>query len=161
MTYLLDSDVFMQAKNLHYGMDFCPGFWDWLTSEHRAGQIFSVEAVHGELRDSQLAEWAKRQPPGFFLDVDETSKGAMSTVSAWVAGQARFTDGARAEFFAAADYYLVAQALGHGHTVVTHESPQPLSTTTVKIPDVCAGVGVPCITIFELLRRSGVRFVVE
>jgi Domain of unknown function (DUF4411) len=30
MAYLLDADVFIQAKNLHYGLDFCPAFWDWL-----------------------------------------------------------------------------------------------------------------------------------
>ncbi|ANT65111.1 hypothetical protein Ptc2401_01341 [Prosthecochloris sp. CIB 2401] len=27
MTYLLDANVFIQAKNLHYGFDFCPAFW--------------------------------------------------------------------------------------------------------------------------------------
>ena len=27
MAYLLDSDVFIRAKNDHYGFDFCPGFW--------------------------------------------------------------------------------------------------------------------------------------
>ncbi len=26
MAYLLDANVFMAAKNLHYGMDFCPAF---------------------------------------------------------------------------------------------------------------------------------------
>jgi len=31
MAYLLDADVFIRAKNLHYGLDFCPAFWDWLT----------------------------------------------------------------------------------------------------------------------------------
>ncbi len=25
MAYLLDANVFIQAKNLHYGLDFCPG----------------------------------------------------------------------------------------------------------------------------------------
>lgn len=30
MPYLLDADVFISAKNLHYGFDFCPAFWDWL-----------------------------------------------------------------------------------------------------------------------------------
>jgi hypothetical protein len=30
MPYLLDSDVFIQAKNLHYSFDFCPAFWDWI-----------------------------------------------------------------------------------------------------------------------------------
>ena len=29
MAYLLDANVFIQAKNLHYGLDFCPAFWDW------------------------------------------------------------------------------------------------------------------------------------
>ena len=30
MAYLLDSDVFIRAKNDHYGFDLCPGFWEWL-----------------------------------------------------------------------------------------------------------------------------------
>ena len=25
--YLIDANVFIQAKNLHYGFDFCPAFW--------------------------------------------------------------------------------------------------------------------------------------
>jgi hypothetical protein len=36
MAYLLDANVFMQAKNLHYGMDFCPAFWDWLIASNAA-----------------------------------------------------------------------------------------------------------------------------
>ena len=27
-TYLMDSDVFITAKNLYYSFDICPGFWD-------------------------------------------------------------------------------------------------------------------------------------
>ena len=30
MAYLLDANVFIAAKNLHYSLDFCPAFWDWL-----------------------------------------------------------------------------------------------------------------------------------
>ena len=30
MAYLLDSNVFIEAKRLHYGFDFCPAFWDWI-----------------------------------------------------------------------------------------------------------------------------------
>jgi hypothetical protein len=41
MAYLLDSDVFIQAKNLHYGFDFCPGFWG------SQGQIDSGQAELG------------------------------------------------------------------------------------------------------------------
>jgi hypothetical protein len=38
MAYLLDADVFIAAKNLHYGLDFCPAFWDWLTATNAAAQ---------------------------------------------------------------------------------------------------------------------------
>jgi len=30
MAYLLDANIFIQAKNLHYSFDFCPAFWEWL-----------------------------------------------------------------------------------------------------------------------------------
>ena len=36
MSYLLDANVFMSAKNLHYGLDFCPAFWDWLAHKGNA-----------------------------------------------------------------------------------------------------------------------------
>ncbi len=35
MSYLLDTNVFMSAKNLHYGLDFYPAFWDWLAPTSR------------------------------------------------------------------------------------------------------------------------------
>jgi hypothetical protein len=43
MPYLLDSDVFIQAKNLHYSFDFCPAFWDWIDASHKRGLVFSIE----------------------------------------------------------------------------------------------------------------------
>ena len=36
MAYLLDANVFISAKNLHYGFDFCPAFRDWLIEGHEA-----------------------------------------------------------------------------------------------------------------------------
>ncbi|MGB7568971.1 MAG: DUF4411 family protein [Chitinivibrionales bacterium] len=49
MAYLLDADVFIRAKNLHYGFDFCPAFWEWLTESNAAGMVFSVEKVGDEV----------------------------------------------------------------------------------------------------------------
>ena len=40
MAYFLDADVFIQAKNLHYGFDLCPAFWDWLIAQNRTGQVY-------------------------------------------------------------------------------------------------------------------------
>jgi len=49
MAYLLDANVFMQAKNLHYGFDFCPAFWDWLIRQNAMGIVFSIEKVGDEI----------------------------------------------------------------------------------------------------------------
>ena len=34
--YLLDANVFIQAKNLHYCFDFCPAYWDWLIQQNHS-----------------------------------------------------------------------------------------------------------------------------
>ncbi len=66
MAYLLDADVFIQAKNLHYGLDFCPAFWDRLLAGNKAGEVFSIEKVGDELEaiDDELAVWAAERGSG-------------------------------------------------------------------------------------------------
>ena len=59
MSYVLDTNVFLQAKNLHYGFDFCPAFWDWIARQHTAGIVYSIEQVKNELTDDDAAAWAK------------------------------------------------------------------------------------------------------
>jgi Domain of unknown function (DUF4411) len=49
MAHLLDANVFIQAKSLHYGLDFCPAFWDWLVEANRQKRAFSIEKVGDEL----------------------------------------------------------------------------------------------------------------
>ena len=51
MAYLLDTDVFIRAKNEHYGFELCLGFWDWLESMNAVGDVYSVEAVYREIID--------------------------------------------------------------------------------------------------------------
>ncbi len=82
---------------------------------------------------------------------------ALSSVSTWATGQA-YEPAAVNTFLLEADYYLVAQALAHGHTVVTHEIAST-STKRIKIPDACISLGIKCITPFEMLRRERARFV--
>ncbi len=43
MPYLLDANVFIQAKRLHYGMDFCSAFWAWLIAKNAANEVFSID----------------------------------------------------------------------------------------------------------------------
>ncbi len=75
--YLLDTNIFIQAKNLHYGFDFCPAFWEW----------------------------------------------------------------------------LMAHALVHDFVVVIHEVPSD-STRKIKIPNACIGLGLSCVSPYEMLQQT-------
>ena len=159
MAYLLDADVFIRAKNLHYGFDFCPAFWDWLVQQNQAGAVYSIEKVGDELRagNDALAQWAAARGRSFFMSPDAALFPALRDVSAWAMGQ-RYVQSAITTFFQVADYYLVAQARSGQHTVVTHERASG-SMRKIKIPDVCLGLGVKCVTPFEMLRNERARFV--
>ena len=161
MSYLIDADVFIRAKDLHYGFDFCPAFWDWLIRTNLDGNVYSIERVGDELKagNDELADWARERDGDFFMPPDAALLPALARVSAWVTSQT-YEQGAISTFFQIADYYLVAQALAGGHTVVTHEVPAA-STRRIKIPNVCLGVGVKYVLPFEMLRSERARFVLE
>lgn len=144
MAYLLDANVFIQAKNLHYGLDFCPAFWDWLIEANAAHKVFSIEKVGDEVEagGDELSTWAAARGPEFFLKPDAPLLPALGSVSAWATGQG-YQPAAVNTFLQVADYYLVSYALAHGHTVVTHEKADQ-SVKRIKIPSACIGVGVKC-----------------
>jgi hypothetical protein len=161
MAYLLDANVFIQAKNLHYGFDFCPAFWDWLVAANKDRRVFSLEQVGDELTAiaDELSAWAAKQGSGFFLKPDPEMASALRSVSTWATSQ-HYEPAAVSTFLQVADYYLVAYALAHGHTVVTHEIAST-STKKMKVPDACLGLGVKCLTPFAMLRNERARFVLE
>ncbi len=159
MIYLLDANVFMQAKNLHYGFDFCPAFWDWLLENNAAGRVFSIEKVEDEIDagDDELAEWAKQRGSKFFLRPDAGVVKQFPEVSTWASSQ-NYEPAAVNTFLQVADYYLVAHALAQGLVVVTHEVPAN-STKKIKIPNACVGLGIKFMTPYEMLRHERARFV--
>ena len=159
MGYLLDSNVFIQAKNLHYGFDFCPAFWDWLLAGNSAGKVFSIEKVGDELEAGadELATWAAARGPAFFLPPDDALLASLRKVSEWVTSQS-YEPAATNTFLQVADYYLIAHALAHSHVVVTHETPSD-SVRKIKIPNPCIGLEIKCVTPYEMLRMEHARFV--
>lgn len=159
MAYLLDANVFIQAKNLHYGFDFCPAFWDWLDQQNGLERVFSIERVGDELTvgGDALADWATERKRTFFLPPDAAMLTSLPTVSEWVSSQ-DYSPAAVNTFLQVADYYLVARALAHEDMVVTHEAAAD-SVNKVKIPNVCIGLGIKCVTPFEMLRTERARFV--
>ena len=159
MAYLLDANVFMQAKNLHYGLDFCPAFWDWLILNNNGKRVISIEKVGDEINagSDERSVWASQRGPDFFLKPDSAILPALTSVSAWVTSQ-NYEPAAVNTFLQLADYYIVAHALAHSHTVVTHEI-SSTSVKKIKIPNVCIGLKIKCMTPFEMLRHERARFI--
>ncbi len=159
MAYLLDANVFIEAKRRHYGMDFCPAFWDWLVEQNAAGLVFSIEKVGDELAagGDELAGWAAARGAAFFVPPDPALLASLTAVSEWVSTQS-YRPAAINAFLQDADYYLVAHAHAHGHVVVTHEIASD-GVRQVKIPNVCIGMKTKCMTPCEMARVERARFV--
>lgn len=157
--YLLDANVFIQAKNLHYGLDFCPAFWEWMIAQNGIGKLASIEKVGDELQGhaDQLSVWADARGAAFFLPPDDTVLPALGLVSTWANTQ-NYEPAAVATFLQLADYWLVAHALAHQFTIVSHEIPSN-STRKIKIPNACIGLGLHCVSPYEMLRRERARFI--
>lgn len=159
MAYLLDANVFIQAKNLHYGLDFCPAFWEWLVQSASNELVCTINNVEAEILsgDDELTTWMRQNGQRIVRPVDQVGYQELRVVSNWVVSR-NYDAAAQNQFFQVADYYLVAYAKAHRLTVVTHEIPSN-SPKKIKIPDVCFGLNIPFISPYEMLRRTGARFV--
>jgi len=159
MSYLLDANVFIQAKNLHYGLDFCPAFWQWLIDNNANGRVFSIDKVSDEIAagSDELTEWVDQFGNGLFRKTDAAVAAQFGKVSTWVTGQ-QYEPAAINTFLQVADFYLVAHALAGGHVVVTHEKPEN-SLKRIKIPNVCIGLGLRFMTPYQMLRIEKAKFV--
>jgi hypothetical protein len=162
MSYLIDTDIFIAAKNLHYGMDFCPAFWDWLIEANRTGKLLSIGAVYDDLDAGadDLASWAKARDPSFFIAPVETDLPALGQVTQWINDHQTYTPAAKQTFLGCSDYFVVSQARAGGHTVITHEKPEN-SVHRIKIPSVCVALNVKYITPWQMLRTERARFVLQ
>lgn len=162
--YVLDSDVFIAAKNRYYAFAICPGFWDSLIYHHGTGRVGSIDQVRMELlrgRETEdLVQWVKGDvPAAFFVETGEPAVAeAYGQVMLWVQRHGQYFDQAKAKFATEADGWLVAYAMVHAVTVVTNEQPRPQARNRVLLPDVCVQFGVAYQDTFVLLHDLGVRY---
>lgn len=161
MIYLLDANIFIEAKNRYYGFDFCPAFWDWLVEQNRVGKVASIARVGDELDagDDDLTLWAKARGADFFTKPDNSVADALVVVGRWAQG-AGYSPKAVSGFLESADYWLVAHAKARGCVVVSHEV-SDRGAGKIKIPDVCEKMSLRCIDPYKMLRQKKARFVLE
>lgn len=162
--YLLDSDVFIAAKNAYYAFELCPGFWKGIVRAHRRGDLGSIDRVRGELlagrADEDLVLWVRNDlPDGFFDDSSSPEvSSAYAEVMLWVQRSSKFFDRAKAKFATEADGWLVAHSMVKGTVVVTNEQPRPEAQNRILLPDVCAQFRVTYVNTFAMLRELSIRF---
>jgi len=160
--FLLDANVFIEAKRRYYAFDLCPGFWEALIWQHRENRIKSIDRVKRELErgGNDLGAWVSTSmPESCFASTDDADvAGHFGQMAIWVQGQAQFNPEAKAEFAAAADGWLIAYAKTYDLVLVTHETFAPEVRRKVPIPNVCKAFGVDYTDTFQMLRELGVVF---
>jgi hypothetical protein len=121
--YVLDSDVFIAAKNAYYAFDICPGFWAAIVQAHQDDRVRSIDRIKAELLAGQpkedLVVWVKEQvPAGFFPGTQAKAVlDAYAAIALWVQRSTQYFDRAKAKFATEADGWLVAYSMVHGTTV--------------------------------------------
>jgi hypothetical protein len=159
--YLIDANVFIQAKNLYYRFSSFPGFWEWLDIEQQNNRIASVKPIQDELEkgNDELAQWAKdRSDKNWFLPVaDEPTQRSFIEIANWVIAQS-FKNTAQQEFLGGADPWLISSARNLGATVVTHEKYDAKCMRKILIPNVCKAFDVNYMDVYDLINILGARF---
>jgi hypothetical protein len=157
--YVLDANVFIEAKNRYYRFSLCPGYWKALIARHENSRVCSIDRVLGELTDEgdRLSHWARDTVPGtFFKETqDQAVIKAFQAMVTWVNSAAQFMPAAKAEFAAAADGWVIAFAQVNRLIVVTQEVYAPDVQKKVPIPNVCLEFNVGCVARSKCLKTWG------
>ncbi len=163
MIYLLDANVYIEAKNRYYRMSVCPGFWDWMDLQFASGQVISIRMVSDELikNDDALTLWVKTRQHYFAEVDDEETQKVFTDIVEFVMKHPLYKEPSRSNFLAVADPWLIAKSKVLGGTVVTHEVLVPSDSTKVKIPNICREFGVDFCNTFDLLEYGTAQFVLS
>ncbi|MGB3975555.1 MAG: DUF4411 family protein [bacterium] len=163
VSYILDADVFITAKNRYYAFEICPGFWDCLIHFHKIGKVGSIDQVKSELlrgiKTEDLVLWVINDLPAPFFKstADESVVNAFREIMLWVQRNSQYYDSAKAKFATEADGWLVAYSIVNGAIVVTNEQPQPKARNRIPLPDICRQFNVDSKNTFEMLHDLKVR----
>jgi len=162
--YLIDANVFIEAKNKYYHMAFCPAFWDWLLHGCEGGRLYSIHNIYQELinGNDELRTWAQANRQFFLAVSDAQTQQNLAAVVAYVAEQqstAGMSAGAMDEFLRGADTWLIAKAMTTGATIVTHERLNLQCKRKFLIPNICSHFGVAYTDTFSLLHDLNASFI--
>lgn len=160
--FLIDSNVFINAKYFHYNFKYCKIFWDYLLKLHDNNVVFTINSVKRELlaKPDEIASWIETEvPPSFFQD-EMMSMGSYAKLMNWAQTQ-DVSEKAKEDFASnsKADAFLIAHAMANNFTIITHEKSQAGAKKRIMIPNAAEAHGVKTLTLYEFLStHSGQNF---
>ncbi len=162
MTYVLDSNVFIEAHRRYYAFPICPGFWDALVWHDAAGTWCSIDKIREELMEGKdaLTDWVDQtvRRDAFCSTNQEEVTLWYGRIMQWAYGRQQYTDEAKSLFAEDPDAWLIAYAKAKNLTLVTHEGSHSDSKAKIYIPDVCAAFGMQPIDSFAMLGQISASF---
>jgi hypothetical protein len=156
--YVLDANVFIQAKRRFYPFDVCPGYWESLCYYREQGRVESLDKVADELKrgNDNLWDWARKDFKKEGFVASQAAAEAYGKIVTWVYAE-NFNPAAKNEFMSTADGWLAAYAMDTGCVVVTLEEVKENAKRVVPLANICLEFGIQMITPFEMLRQLGVK----
>ncbi|MBR4140798.1 MAG: DUF4411 family protein [Campylobacter sp.] len=169
MSYLIDTNILIEAKNRYYPFEIVPGFWKFIKTSIQNGTIFMTKMVYDELRqgDDDLSRWVQQEilRDNLFDDGEQNIQQQYALMANDINERIiskNFKQNYIDEFLAKADLWLIAAAKINNFTVVTNEDfIRDLQPYKVKIPNICAYYEVACITPFEMLQNLNMRLILQ
>lgn len=152
--YVVDTSALVDWHDRYYPTDVFPTLVNLVDGLIQDGRLMSVEIVHDELTkvaSSGLQTWAKRRRSIF----DATRNHLTEALA--IEGSYPALKDPNAQFDEA-DAYVIALAQIQGAVVVTAETPaahKRKPKRSMYIPDVCAALGMACISNIGMMRREG------
>lgn len=55
--YLLDTNIFINAKDNYYNPEIIPAFWQWILAGHQQGCFYSIDKVCAELKKGKEEDY--------------------------------------------------------------------------------------------------------
>jgi Domain of unknown function (DUF4411) len=151
--YCVDTSALLEASARVYPMDVFGSLWAHFDKMIECGDLLSPDEVLHELekREDGVYRWAKARKQ-LFYPIDTQLQQAVTEV---MLRFPRLMDSRPGHNLA--DPWVVALAKITGRTVVTCEK-QTGNDRNPRIPDVCIGLGVPWITLLQLIRDEKLSF---
>lgn len=158
--YLIDSNIFIEAKNRYYAFDLAPSFWAFMDTAFGGANVRSIDMVYKELAQGtdELADWVKaRKSSSIFLDVSDTGTQAVyGAIANGLSSSTHYKPAGVAQFLSGADPWIAAKAKVLSAVVVTHELYDPSCKRRVPLGNVCHDQGVPIMNTFDFMRVFGI-----